>query len=59
MAATRGKRKNRGPPRRRREQTPVEWNPITKLGKLVKRAPPAEFTPPSKVWIYPPLSPLA
>ena len=36
MAATRGKRRNRGPPRRRREQTPVEWNPITKLGKLVR-----------------------
>ena len=36
MAATRGKRKNRGPPRRRREPTPVEWSPITKLGKLVK-----------------------
>jgi len=35
MAASRGKRKGRGPPRKR-ERKPVEWNPTTKLGKLVR-----------------------
>jgi len=36
MAATRGKRRKGRRPPMRRERKPVEWNPITKLGKLVR-----------------------
>ena len=36
MAATRGKRRGRGPPRRRERAAPVQWDPKTKLGKIVR-----------------------
>jgi len=37
MAASRGKRKKGQRPQRKREPRPVEWDPITKLGRMVRK----------------------
>jgi len=37
MAATRGKRKKGQRPQRKREPRPVEWEPMTKLGRMVRK----------------------
>ena len=37
MAASRGKRKKGQRPQRKREPRPVEWEPITKLGRMVRK----------------------
>ena len=36
MAATRGKRRQGRRPERKRERVPVEWDPKTKLGRMIK-----------------------
>ena len=38
MAATRGKRRQSKQPERKKEQVPIEWEPKTKLGKMVRKS---------------------